>query len=63
MKVLREGGETGMVLHVTNQGQRLQKCVKEGMRGRTVGLSNNLPPFYLWGCSGRGTTGDILCVQ
>ena len=47
MKVLREEGETGMtaqVLHVTDQGQSVQKGVKEGMRGRTVGVAKSPPP-------------------
>ena len=48
MKVLRDGGgDTGMtaqVQHVTNQGQGVQKHVKEGMRGQPVGLANNPPP-------------------
>ena len=52
VKVLREGGETGMtpqVLHVTNPGQSVQNRVNEGMRGRGVGLANTPPPFCLWG--------------
>ena len=52
VKVLREGGETCMtsqVLHVTNQGQSVQKRVKEGMKGRPLGLANNPPPLCLWG--------------
>ena len=52
VKVLREGGETGMpaqVLHVTNQGQSVRQRVKEGMKGRPVGLPDNSPPPCPWG--------------
>ena len=53
VKVLREGGGgacmTAQGLHVTNQGQSVQKRVKEGMRGRTIGLANRPPPWCLWG--------------
>ena len=47
VKVLREGGETSMpaqILHVTNQGQSVRQRVKEGMKGRPVGLPDNPPP-------------------
>ena len=47
VKVLREGGETAMsaqILHVTNQGQSVRQRVKEGMKGRPVGLPDNPPP-------------------
>ena len=46
VKVLREGGETAMpaqILHVTNQGQSVRQRVKEGMKGRPVGLPDNPP--------------------
>ena len=36
------------VLQVMNHGQSVQKCVKEGMRDRTVGLANN-PPYSACG--------------
>ena len=52
VKVLREGGQTGMttqVLHVTNQGQRVQNCVMEGMRGRTVGVARGPALCARWG--------------
>ena len=48
VKVLREGGETGMpaeVLHVTNQGQSVRQRVKEGMKERPVGLPDTPPPL------------------
>ena len=51
VKVLREGGETGMpaqVLHVTNQGQSVRRRVKEGMKGRPVGLPDTPPPLSVW---------------
>ena len=32
------------ILHVTNQGQSVRQCVKEGMKGRPVGLPDNPPP-------------------
>ena len=32
------------VLHVTNQGQSVQKRVKERMKGRSFGLVCNPPP-------------------
>ena len=47
VKVLRQGGETGMpaqVLHLTNQGQSVRQRVKEGMKGRPVGLPDKPPP-------------------
>ena len=47
VNVLREGGETGtpaQVLHVTNQGQSVRQRVKEGMKGRPVGLPDTPPP-------------------
>ena len=47
VKVLREGGKTAMpaqILHVTNQGQSVRQRVKEGMKGRPVGLPDNPPP-------------------
>ena len=41
---------TAQVLHVTNQGESVEKCVKEGMNGRTVGLARSPPhPLCLWG--------------
>ena len=53
VKVLREGGGTGMttqILHVTNQGQSVRQRVKEGMEGRLVGLPDTPPPpLCLWG--------------
>ena len=51
MKVLREGGEIGMpaqVLHMTNQGQSVRLRVKEGMKGRPVGLRGTPPPLSVW---------------
>ena len=48
MKVLRDGGKMGMktqVLHVTNQVQSVRYCVKDGMKGRPVGLPE--PPLCL----------------
>ena len=36
---------TAQVLQVTNQGQSVPKCVKEGMRGRPIGLVNNPLPL------------------
>ena len=45
------GGGTGMpaqVLHVTNQGQSVRQRVKEGMKGRLVGLPDNPPPLSVW---------------
>ena len=48
MKVLREGGVPGMtaqVLHVTNQGQTVRQCLKEGMKGRPLGLPDTPPPW------------------
>ena len=47
VKFLREGGETAMpaqILHVTNQGHSVRQRVKEGMKGRPVGLPDNPPP-------------------
>ena len=47
MKALREGGETGMlaqVLHVTNQGRSVRQRLKEGMKGRPVGVPDTPPP-------------------
>ena len=41
------GGETRMtiqVLHVTNQGQSVQKPLKEGMKRRLFGLACTHPP-------------------
>ena len=41
------GGGTAMpaqMLHVTNQGQSVRQRVKEGMKGRPVGLPDNPPP-------------------
>ena len=61
MKVLRDGGETGIatrVLHVTNQGKSVQKRVKEGMRGQTVGLANSPPPP----CACGGDLGEAPLV-
>ena len=52
VKVLREGGETAMpaqILHVTNQGQSVRQRVKEGMKGRRVGLPANPLPVSVWG--------------
>ena len=50
---LREGGEIAMpaqILHVTNQGQSVRQRVKEGMKGRPVGLPDNPPPpVSVWG--------------
>ena len=46
VKVLQEGGETGMpaqVLHVTNQGHNVRQRVKEGMKGRPVELRDTPP--------------------
>ena len=48
VKVLREGGETGMpaqVLHVTNQGQSVRQRMKEGMKERPVGVPHTPPPL------------------
>ena len=33
------------VLHVTNQGHSVRQRVKEGMKGRPVGLLDTPPPF------------------
>ena len=41
------GGGAGIaaqLLHVTNQGQSVQKRIKEGMKGRSVGLVCEPPP-------------------
>ena len=35
---------TTQVLHVTNQGQAVQKRVKEGMKGLIVALTGGRPP-------------------
>ena len=53
VKVLLDWGKTGMaarVVHVTNQGQSVQKRVKEGMKGRSLGLKCN--PLPLCDCGG-----------
>ena len=42
------------VLHVTNQGQSVQKRVKERMKGRSFGLVCNPPPL----CDCGGDVGD-----
>ena len=39
---------TAHVLHVTNQWQSVRQCVKEGMKGRNVGLPDT-PPLVLVG--------------
>ena len=47
VKVLREGGGTGMpaqVLHGTNRGQSLRRRMKKGMKGRPVGVPDTPPP-------------------
>ena len=42
-----------LVLHVTNQGQTVQRCVKEGMKGRSFGLAfNHHPPCDCGACVG-----------
>ena len=48
---------TAQVLHVTNRGQSVQKCVKEGIKGRTVGLANSPHP-----CACGGDMGDTPLV-
>ena len=51
LKVQREGREKGMpakVLHVTNQGQSVRQRVKEGMKGRPVGVPDIPPPLSMW---------------
>ena len=52
VKVPREWGETRMpaqVLQVTNQGQSVRQRVKEGMKGRPVGVPDTPPPPCAYG--------------
>ena len=37
------------VLHVTNQGQTVQRRIKEGMKGRSLGRPSNAPPGAIVG--------------